>query len=97
MNKNYRAGYLVEREIKILLEKQGYTVSRSSGSLGIFDLVAFNKQMFRLIQVKRTKNKAVSYKKEIEKIRNFKNYPYNARKELWIKLPRVKFNIIVIE
>ena len=74
-NKNYLRGVVVERKAKEELEQRGYTVFRCAGSHGIFDLIAFSTKDKRLVQCKRTKNKNTNYKKEIEQIRNFKNYP----------------------
>ena len=76
-NKNYLRGVVVERKAKEELEQRGYTVFRCAGSHGIFDLIAFSTKDIRLVQCKRTKNKNTNYKKEIEQIRNFKNYPYH--------------------
>lgn len=39
-NKMYRTGYRLERDVKIALEQDGYTVFRSAGSHSQADLIA---------------------------------------------------------
>ena len=39
-NRNYIKGRAHEYDVKALLEQAGYTVTRASGSHGIFDLIA---------------------------------------------------------
>lgn len=56
-NKNYRRGVAIERKAKIELECDGYTVIRSAGSHGQWDLVAVlegSTNPVRCIQIKRT-------------------------------------------
>ena len=52
-NRNYDRGRAAEYRARTTLEAAGYTVVRSSGSRGPADLVAWNAQGFRLVQVKR--------------------------------------------
>lgn len=47
-----RKGANAERELKKLLEAQGWMVMRSAASKGVFDLAAFGPMGVRLIQVK---------------------------------------------
>lgn len=63
-NKHYKVGYALERDVKIALEQDGYTVFRSAGSHSQADLIAIlpcvyvdgeNAQV-KLIQCKRHKN-----------------------------------------
>lgn len=56
-NKNYRRGVAIERKAKAELELDGYTVVRTAGSHGPWDLVAVkegSQEPVRCIQVKRT-------------------------------------------
>ena len=56
-NPHYKVGYALERDVKIALEQDGYTVFRMAGSHSPADLIAFyppNKPT--LIQCKRHKN-----------------------------------------
>ena len=39
-NKHYKVGYALERDVKIALEQDGYTVFRSAGSHSQADLIA---------------------------------------------------------
>ena len=87
---NKRRGLDKERELKKLLESEGFSCSRGRGSFGYFDIIAINKRIIKLIQVKRVKGKYYSFKKEIEEIRKFNNHPENVSKELWIWLDRIK-------
>lgn len=68
-NKSYGLAY--ERKEKKYWEKEGYTVMRSRGSFGAFDIIAA-KDDWHLISVKSTKQKHFSYKKEIEKLKEIK-------------------------
>ena len=47
------SGARAERQAKHDLEAAGYVVTKSGGSLGVFDIIAFNRQGWRCIQVKR--------------------------------------------
>jgi Holliday junction resolvase len=97
-NKNYRRGYETELKAKERLEKDGYYVMRSSGSRSIFDLIALNKSVVRLIQLKRVKGKRGYFAEDIGKIREFSNYPsWICQKELWIWHDRDGFDIQIIK
>lgn len=89
---NKRRGLEKERELKKIFEKKGYSCSRGRGSFGLFDLICMNKEKIYLIQIKRVKGKNYSFKKEIQEIKDFDNYPLNASiiKELWIYLDKRK-------
>lgn len=65
-NNNYRNGAAYERRIATKLKQKGYYVMRSSGSHGIFDLIAidFNSGHIMFIQLK---NYAIG-KKEFQRI-----------------------------
>lgn len=45
-------GSRAERKSKALLEKEGYSVTKAAGSLGVFDLVCIGKYDVLLVQVK---------------------------------------------
>ena len=69
-NKHYKVGYSLERDVKIALEQDGYTVFRSAGSHSQADLIAIRSDDFlhpndgsiikypfvQLIQCKRHRN-----------------------------------------
>ena len=82
-NKNYRKGYRIELIAKKELEANGYSVMRSGGSKGIFDLCAYDFNHFRLIQLKSTKRDSYILKQTIRDIEDVE-VPANCRKELWI-------------
>lgn len=44
---NYQKGYRFEKKVQKYLEGRGYYVIRSSGSKGLFDLIAFDKFYFK--------------------------------------------------
>ncbi len=54
--KTVTRGYRAENRARNYLRKKGYYVIRSAGSMGIFDLVAFNDIEIRFIQVKKMKD-----------------------------------------
>lgn len=85
MNKNYIRGRNIEYKAKKELEAQGYTVIRASGSHGIFDLVAGNKDEVVWIQCKRaitklSKPDLKAYCASIDAV----ELPENNLKELWV-------------
>lgn len=68
-NKHYKVGYALERDVKIALEQEGFTVFRSAGSHSFADLIAIKADSssfgideidyhpeVKLIQCKRHKN-----------------------------------------
>jgi len=75
----YTRGYRLEREVRNILKKEGYTVIRSAGSKGLWDLVAYNAQEFRLIQIK--KGRVPVREREIIKA---EKTPSNTSKEIWV-------------
>jgi len=89
---NKRYGLQKERQGKRILESMGLHCISAKGSLGVFDAVAFNKEKFLLVQFKATKQKYFSYKKDIEQIAAFKDYPEHGEKLLiiWHNPPREK-------
>ena len=78
---NYSKGANYERAVKKELEKEGYSVIRSAGSHGIFDLVAWKSDKILFIQVKYL---CKATKADIEKLNQI-IIPINGRKILWEK------------
>ena len=74
-----------EVQAKKELEKEGYYVTKSGGSLGAFDLIAINEKIIRAIQIKSTKvNLGLKkYNKDIRKMKEVK-LPDNCKREIWI-------------
>lgn len=79
MNRKAKGGRN-ERKARDILEKEGYSVCKSGGSLGVWDLIAINRERIRLIQVK-TNNQPS--KLELDKMKLFEA-PSNTTKELWV-------------
>lgn len=80
---NYRRGYRAELKAKEELEAEGFAVLRAAGSKGPFDLVAFNKEIARFVQVKRVKNGSRGLAKALRELERVP-VPPCARKELWL-------------
>lgn len=78
--KNKAKGYRREYQARKLLEKTDFDVVRAGGSIGIFDLIAWNRKQIRFIQVKSN----WCSPQEREAIREYKNCPPNSTKEIWI-------------
>ena len=78
---NKRFGLAKEREAKKQLEADGWNVIRSRGSFGFYDLCCMHPKLgWKLIQVKATHQKYMSYGAEIEKI-CWHKVPPNTQKE----------------
>jgi hypothetical protein len=76
----------IERKAKQELIEQGYYVVRSAGSLGLFDLIAFNDKEIIFIQIKATKTARENImlkEDERKRLNEFKSIPPNSRIELW--------------
>jgi hypothetical protein len=54
-------GYRVERNVRLKLEKHGWTVTRAGASLGEADLICLKKGKCILLQIKSTKKKKFYY------------------------------------
>jgi len=84
MSNKYHIGYMAERRARHTLEGWGYNVLRSAGSKGPFDLIAFNRKEFVLIQIKVcpfSKMPAFgTLKRQIKEIAA----PDNCEKQLWV-------------
>ena len=94
---NKSRGIQTEREAQKELESLGYSAVRSRGSFGAFDVIAWNKDVVRFVQVKREKakwNKRTSYKKVIEELEKIE-LPCNTTKELWVRRDKdSKFHVL---
>ena len=83
MNSQKKYGLRYERTRKKMLEAEGWTMMRSRGSFGAFDLIGCHTDKGWLLEsVKSTKIGKYSAKKEIEKITNFNNAPVGTIKRL---------------
>lgn len=91
MNSNYRRGVRAEYRIKKLLESTGYTVIRAAGSHGHFDLVAWDKLGFRLIQSKTGSARVTPQDRESMKTMP---RPANSSLEIWTFKPRMREPLI---
>lgn len=67
-------GYRTERKIRILLEKEGWKVIRSGGSLGFADLVCFKNGRAIFLQVKSTRKEKLYYYDYMGK--EFEGFPF---------------------
>ena len=73
-NKIYGLNY--ERKEKKHCEEKGFTVMRSRGSFGMFDLIMCHKFIgWKLVSVKSTRSKKFYVRRELEKIKKFDNAP----------------------
>ena len=80
---NYTKGANAEREAKKLLEMVGYDVTRSAGSKGMWDLVAYHYVLgTRLIQVK---VEGAMTPIEYEGIKEYR-VMHHVSKEVWTRL-----------
>lgn len=79
-NRNYNRGRAYEYRVVKMLEATGYTASRSAGSHGCYDVVAFNRLEIRLIQVKCGEANASPAERETFRLLPT---PTNVSKELW--------------
>ena len=82
-NKNYERGRSTEYKAIEQLEKVGYVATRTAGSHGTFDVIAYNALGTRFIQCKREEEKAGSYGVDIEKIQNETLPPFSTG-EFWV-------------
>ena len=92
---NYQKGVRLEREVKELLEGAGYTVVRSAGSKGLFDLAAVDRASTRLIQVRKNRKLSPTEREAIKLVPVTKV----TTKEVWTRIPGLigKFDIEVID
>ncbi len=95
---NYVRGREVEYKCKAALAKEGYEIMRASSSKGVFDIIAFDGECTRYIQLKREMKRQGSYPSVREEIRQVAvpeyvmgvfnevevAIPIPSYKELWI-------------
>ncbi len=81
-NANYRSGAAAERDVKKILESEGWTATRSAGSHGKWDVIAYNGETILLIQVK-VGSAAPTADERAQMIASA--VPKYARKELWTR------------
>lgn len=95
---NYVRGREVEYKCKAALIKEGYRIIRASSSKGDFDIIAYNHERTRYIQLKREMKRQGSYPSVREEIRKINiplfltgvfngvevTIPLPNTKELWI-------------
>lgn len=91
---NYSKGSRTELKIVSFLEDEGYTVTKSAGSKGAFDVIAYNSRVVRFIQSKYTSDANRSYAADIRKMEAADVPPY-ATKELWIYVKNKGFTKVV--
>lgn len=87
-------GNRAERKAKASLEDTGHLVTKSSASLGAFDLIAENPLGVRHIQVKCNENPGSEEKENMLALRN--QLPKNSTIEYWVyydgnKKPKVVY------
>jgi hypothetical protein len=97
-----RKGWRREDQARKQLEKEGYYVTRSGGSLGLWDLIAIRGSwgtgeivmpLVRLVQVK--SNRPPS-RKEMQRLRSFKTFGGEMSREVWIYPDRKPVRIEVL-
>jgi Holliday junction resolvase-like predicted endonuclease len=76
-----KKGARVELKTRDYLEEKGYQCTKSGGSLGAFDLIAFSDAEIRLIQVKSNR---VASPKERREIIKFRCPAGVCHKEIWV-------------
>ena len=76
-NKNYRNGANYERRIANKLRERGYYVMRSSGSKGLFDLIAIDFRLghIKLIQLKNYKLSKPEFERMRQEIKELAPQP----------------------
>lgn len=93
---NYRRGYEKETLAMAVLEEQGYECCRAAGSHGHFDVIAWNKEHIRFIQLKREKIPTNNtYSAERKKMAT-STMPANGRMELWVWGDRIGWRFIAV-
>lgn len=79
----YERGRAVEYRIQRELEAVGYTTARAAGSKGKFDVLAWDRNHYRIIQAKSFVTRAGSFADDVGQIRAIL-CPPNTRRELWV-------------
>lgn len=91
-----RAGAETERRVQRLLEADGWAVSHTGGSLGVWDLIAISERGVRLIQVKGGRRAYCSPAERAELARQVMPPCGCVKKQLW-RLPRYARTPIIVE
>jgi Holliday junction resolvase len=95
-NKNYIRGYKAEILAMAMLEEQGYECCRAAGSHGRFDLIAWNTEHIRFIQIKSEKIPTNNtYSAERKRMAESK-LPPHGRMELWVWGDRISWRFIAV-
>lgn len=81
---SYERGRAAEYKTQADLEKIGFVTLRTSGSHGAMDVLAWNADLLRFIQVKTYLNKRASYAKDVRELEDM-IVPPNSTKELWVR------------
>lgn len=81
-NRNKQYGLSYERKEKKYWKDRGWFTNRCRGSFGCFDLIIGGHDEWLLVQVKSTKLKNYSFKKEIREINEFNEVPAGTEKLL---------------
>jgi len=86
MGTNYSKGRMYEYKAIEELKKQGYYCVRAAQSRGVADIVCWDINHFRLIQVKSVKNLHSNWTKKWDEVKGLVELPapVNCRKELWV-------------
>jgi len=92
----YKVGYRAELRASKILKEWGYTVVRSAGSKGPFDLVGWDSSKIILVQVKVCPTGKVAYFGTLRKELANVLVPANAKVELWIWERRKGFHYFSI-
>ncbi len=79
-----RKGAQGERDVRALLERKGYYVTRSAGSKGKADLVASNCVTLLYVQVKTGRASLIKAAQEVRSI----PAPDGSLFQVWVKRPR---------
>lgn len=88
MNRSYKRGRAAEYMVAAALTGLGYEAVRMAGSHGKQDVIAWNTQRYRHIQVKTFQTKKPpSYAGDVQKLLKL-DLPPNASRELWIRRAR---------
>jgi Holliday junction resolvase-like predicted endonuclease len=77
-----RKGSRQERRARKILEAAGYLVTKAGGSLGLFDLIAENRQGVRHVQVKSNRLPSPVEREDMQAAKA--NLPTNSTIEIWI-------------
>ena len=89
-----KKGSRQERKCKAILEKAGYVCTKTSRSLGVFDIIAENPLGIRHIQVKSNRIPEPVEREGMINMR--KNLPRNCTVEFWVfydgnTTPRIEY------